>query len=131
MGYPTETPPGTVNSQLMTCAADGQILIWDTRSKSAPNKKNEKPEVTPMNVPETFKHLTSWKPLLKVSLPSSEPEGDFAPRKFSIAEREGDKTASKLRIYDILTPKLNLFLLDFYLMISLFADSICSFIFQF
>lgn len=95
MGYPTETPAGTVNSQLMTAAADGQILVWDTRSKSAPKNKNEKPDVIPMNVPETFKHLTAWKPLLKVSLPSSEAEGEFAPRKFSIGEREGDKTASK------------------------------------
>ncbi len=48
-----------------------------------------------MNVPQTFKHLTSWKPILKVSLPCSDPGGDFAPTKFSIAERQGDKSTSK------------------------------------
>ena len=50
----------------------------------------------PMGVPQTFKHLVPWKAYLKVTLPCSEPGGDFAPTKFSIAERQGDKSASKL-----------------------------------
>lgn len=48
-----------------------------------------------MNVPDTFKHLTSWKPLVKVTLPCSDPGGDFAPTKFSISEKQGDKSISK------------------------------------
>ncbi len=79
----------------MTTAIDSQILFWDTRYKATTNKKNEKTDPLPMNVPETFKHLTNWKPLLKVSLPCSDSGGDFAPTKFSIAERQGDKSASK------------------------------------
>ena len=82
----------------MTAATDSQILFWDTRSKSVTQNKNHKPEVLPMNVPDTFKHLTSWRPLLKVSLPCSDPGGDFAPTKFSISERQGDKSISKSNI---------------------------------
>lgn len=96
LGFPTESTPGSVCNQLMTTAADSQILFWDTRSKSVANKKNEKTETVAMNVPETFKHLTSWRPLLKVTLPCGDPGGDFAPRKFSITERQGDKTAIEL-----------------------------------
>ena len=41
-----------------------------------------------------FKHLDlTWKPLLKVTLPCSDPGGDFAPTKFSIQERMGDRAA--------------------------------------
>jgi hypothetical protein len=58
------------------------------------NTKKKDIEI-PMNVPQTFKHLTSWKPILKVSLPCSDPGGDFAPTKFSISERQGDKSTSK------------------------------------
>lgn len=56
--------------------------------------KKKENEITP-NGPETFKHLSPWRPLLKVSLPCSDPGGDFAPTKFSIAERQGDKSTSK------------------------------------
>ena len=69
-------------------------MIWDTRSKTGNVKKKEN-EVS-LNGPETFKHLQPWKPLLKVLLPCSEPGGDFAPTKFSIAERQGDKSTSRL-----------------------------------
>ena len=71
-----------------------QIFFWDTRSKSSNNKKKELD--LPMNVPQTFKHLGNWRPLLKVSLPCSDPGGDFAPTKFSISERQGDKSTSNL-----------------------------------
>lgn len=96
LGFPTESAPDSVNSQLMTAGLDSQILFWDTRSKSVINKKNEKADPLPMNVPDTFKHLTSWRPLLKVTLPCSDPGGDFAPRKFSITERQGDKSTIEL-----------------------------------
>ncbi len=69
------------------------MLFWDTRSQAVGIKKIEK-ETSTMNVPETFKHLTNWKPLLKVALPCSEAGGDFSPTKFSIAEKQDDKTAS-------------------------------------
>ena len=52
----------------------------------------------PMNVPDTFKHLVTWKPLLKVTLPCSDPGGDFAPTKISISERQGDKSTSRYLI---------------------------------
>jgi hypothetical protein len=70
-----------------------QILFWDTRSQSVAGKKKEN-EIILLNVPETFKHLTNWRPLLKVNLPCTELGGDFAPTKFSVAERQGNKTAS-------------------------------------
>jgi hypothetical protein len=65
-----------------------------------------------MNVPDTFKHLVTWKPLLKVSLPCSEPGGDFAPIKFCISEKQGDKSTSiffysqQIKLIKILVKKL-------------------------
>lgn len=93
MGFPTEMKEN-VNCQLITCAIDNQILFWDTRSKSLGTKKKDID--IPMNVPQTFKHLVSWKPLLKVTLPCSDPGGDFAPTKFSISEKQGDKSTIEL-----------------------------------
>ncbi|CAF0718048.1 unnamed protein product [Brachionus calyciflorus] len=93
MGFPTESKDHK-NCQLMTAATDNQILFWDTRSKSANTKKKDSD--LPMNVPDTFKHLGNWRPLLKVSLPCSDPGGDFAPTKFSIAEKQGDKSTIEL-----------------------------------
>jgi hypothetical protein len=55
-----------------------------------------------MNVPATFKHLVLWKPLLKVTLQCSDPGGDFAPTRFSIAERQGDKSICKLFVLTLL-----------------------------
>ena len=69
-------------------------MFWDTRSKNLNVKKKEID--LPSNVPQTFKHLSFWKPLLKVTLPCSDPGGDFAPVKFSITERQGDKSLSNL-----------------------------------
>jgi hypothetical protein len=73
-----------------------QILFWDTRAKNLSVKQTfgKKENEGPMGVPQTFKHLVPWKAYLKVTLPCSEPGGDFAPTKFSIAERQGDKSAS-------------------------------------
>ena len=71
-----------------------QILFWDTRSKTQNAKKKDID--LPMNVPQTFKHLAGWRPILKVSLPCSDPVGDFAPTKFSISEKHGDKSISKI-----------------------------------
>lgn len=53
-------------------------------------------EPNPMNIPLTFRHLDlAWKPLLRVTLPKSEPGGDHSPTKFSIAEKHGDKRIRK------------------------------------
>jgi hypothetical protein len=43
---------------------------------------------------DTFKNLVTWRPLLKVTLPCSDPGGDFAPTKFCISEKQGDKSTS-------------------------------------
>ncbi len=80
------------NINLINFFKNSQILFWDTRSKASNVKKKE--NEIPLSGPETFKHLSPWKPILKVSLPCSDPGGDFAPTKFSIAEKQGDKSAS-------------------------------------
>ena len=73
-------------------------------------KQNQKKENEgPMGVAQTFKHLAPWKPYLKVALPCSDPGGDFAPTKFSISERQGDKSTSMSKFFliqfDLITPK--------------------------
>lgn len=77
-----------------------QILFWDTRAKNLAAKQpfGKKEIDIPMGVPQTFKHLLPWKAYLKVTLPCSDPGGDFAPTKFSISERQGDKSTSKILI---------------------------------
>jgi hypothetical protein len=76
---------------------NSQILFWDTRAKNLTVKQTNKKDIEgPMGVPQTFKHLNPWRPYLKVALPCSDPGGDFAPTKFSISERQGDKSTSKL-----------------------------------
>lgn len=83
--------------QLMTCATDYCVLVWDTRPPKGPaqmlsKKDDDKGPKNPMGVPNTFKHLDlSWKPFLRVHLHKSEPGGDHSPTKFSIAERQGDR----------------------------------------
>lgn len=57
----------------------------------------------PAGVPQTFKHLIQWRPYLKVSLPCSDPGGDFAPTRFTITERQGDKSTSKLTYIPLIT----------------------------
>lgn len=95
-GYPTENKSNTT-SQLITSAIDHQILFWDTRAKNTNANKvpTKKDQDTPMGIPQTFKHLTQWKPFLKTSLPNTEPGGDYSPTKFSISERQGDRSTRK------------------------------------
>jgi len=91
-GFPTECRSG-INSQIMTASIDHQILFWDTKAKNQvvkqPTKKD--PDL-PMGVSQLFKHLVQWKPFLRVTLPCSDPGGDFSPTKFTISERQGDKS---------------------------------------
>jgi hypothetical protein len=48
-----------------------------------------------MGVPQTFKHLTQWKPFLKVTLPVGD-DDDFSTTKFAISEKQGDKPSGML-----------------------------------
>ncbi|XP_041647304.1 dynein intermediate chain 3, axonemal [Cheilinus undulatus] len=79
--------------QIVTCSPDCAIKFWDVRvskqtSHSATSKKqraDQKNQLTPYLVPETFKHLDrTWKPLFKVSLPKIDTSGEYAPLKFSL-----------------------------------------------
>ncbi|XP_048581354.1 dynein axonemal intermediate chain 3 [Nematostella vectensis] len=78
--------------QLMTCAADGTVLFWDTR----PNK-SAAPQTTANSagVPLTFKHLDlTWKPILKTTVQRQTGTGEFGPKVFSIFEKQS-KTKGK------------------------------------
>lgn len=96
MGVPQENK-ALQSCQLMTCATDYCVLVWDTRPPKGPSqlltkKEDDKGTKNPMGVPDTFKHLDlSWKPFLRVHLHKSEPGGDHSPTKFSISERQGDR----------------------------------------
>ncbi|XP_052258483.1 dynein axonemal intermediate chain 3-like isoform X6 [Dreissena polymorpha] len=100
MGVPQENK-GFESCQIFTCATDNCILVWDTRPTKGPQQQQQgaKPKdkdgtKNPIGVPDTFKHLDlTWKPMLKVHLHKSEPGGDHAPTKFSIAEKQGDRGA--------------------------------------
>ncbi|CAF2319241.1 unnamed protein product [Rotaria sp. Silwood2] len=94
-GLPTENLAMNC-SQIMTCAFDNQVLFWETRVPRTGVKalsKKEREIINPMGVPLTFKHLDLiWKPFLRVTLQSPETGTvDFAPRKFSIRETQGDR----------------------------------------
>lgn len=82
-------------NQLMTCAVDNQILIWDTRNPKLTHRDSEKPKKTVSvlsNVPDTYRHLDlTWKPLLKINLNKSEAGADYSPTKISISEIQGDR----------------------------------------
>ncbi|WAR24235.1 DNAI3-like protein [Mya arenaria] len=96
MGVPQENKSFQC-CQIFTCATDNCVLVWDTRPTKAPQQQQGKQKdgpKNPMGVPETFKHLDlTWKPHLKVHLHKSEPGGDHAPTRFSIAEKQGDRGA--------------------------------------
>ncbi|KAK3092104.1 hypothetical protein FSP39_025223 [Pinctada imbricata] len=98
MGVPQENK-SMQSCQIMTCATDYSILVWDTRPPKGPQhqftaKKDDHDQKNPMGIPTTFKHLDLvWKPMLKVHLHKSEPGGDHSPTKFSIQEKQGNREA--------------------------------------
>ncbi|XP_064605528.1 dynein axonemal intermediate chain 3-like [Liolophura sinensis] len=93
MGVPAENRQLT-SCQLMTCAADYCILFWDTRAPKSSQATEDKGPKNPLGVTQPFKHLDlTWKPMLKVTLHKSEPGGDHSPTKFTIQERQGDRSA--------------------------------------
>ncbi|ESP02449.1 hypothetical protein LOTGIDRAFT_199692 [Lottia gigantea] len=102
LGEPKENK-NTQCVQLMTCATDHCVLIWDTRPiKIQQTKDDDKGPKNPMGVPNTFRHLDlTWKPLLKVQLHKSEPGGDHSPTKFTIHEKQGTRPpVSKVELAD-------------------------------
>lgn len=96
MGVPQENKSFQC-CQIFTCAIDNCVLVWDTRPPKGPQQGQQKEKQgpkNPMGVPDTFKHLDlTWKPMLRVQLHKSEPGGDHAPTKFSIAEKQGERGA--------------------------------------
>ncbi|XP_033738311.1 WD repeat-containing protein 63-like isoform X3 [Pecten maximus] len=96
MGVPQENK-SLQCCQIMSCATDYCVLVWDTRPVKGPGqlittKETDKGPKNPIGVPNTFKHLDlSWKPILKVALHKSEPGGDHSPTKFTIQEKQGDR----------------------------------------
>lgn len=88
MGVVVENKAQQCN-QLMSCAADGTVLVWDTRpSKSA--APTQAPGNNPLGTLPTFKHLDlTWKPVLKVTVSHLSGTGEFGPSVFSIYERQG------------------------------------------
>lgn len=94
MGVPMENKTQQC-CQLITCATDNCVLFWDTRPpKGHQTKDDDKGPKNPMGIPNTFRHLDlQWKPMLKMHLHKSEPGGDHAPIKFSLQERQGDRSA--------------------------------------
>lgn len=94
MGVPLENK-SLQCCQLMTCATDNCVLFWDTRPpKGQVTKEDDKGPKNPIGIPNTFRHLDlQWKPMLKMHLSKSEPGGDHAPIKFSMQERQGDRSA--------------------------------------
>ncbi|XP_059149389.1 dynein axonemal intermediate chain 3-like [Physella acuta] len=91
MGVPQENS-SLVSTQLISCATDNILLFWDAKPSKLHQLQDEGTK-QPMGVPDTFRYLDlTWKPLLKVALSKSEPGGDHAPTKFSIQERQGDRS---------------------------------------
>ncbi|XP_071342532.1 dynein axonemal intermediate chain 3 isoform X2 [Trachinotus anak] len=91
MGLPVENKYN-ISVQIVTCSPDCTIMFWDVRvpkllNQPASDKKqnvDQKTQMTPYSVPDTFKHLDrTWKPLFKVSLPKIDISGEYAPLKFN------------------------------------------------
>lgn len=95
MGVPQENA-SLQCTQLLSCATDHCVMLWDTKASKMQHTAmydEKKKAQQPSGVPDTFKHLDlTWKPLLRVTLSKSEPGGDHAPTKFSIQERQGDRS---------------------------------------
>ncbi|XP_041790507.1 dynein intermediate chain 3, axonemal [Chelmon rostratus] len=91
-GMPVENKYN-ISVQVVTCSTDCSLMFWDVRaqkllSQSASDRKqnaDQKTNLTPYGVPNTFKHLErTWKPLFRVSLPKIDTSGEYAPMKFSL-----------------------------------------------
>ncbi|XP_048256413.1 dynein axonemal intermediate chain 3-like isoform X4 [Haliotis rufescens] len=97
MGIPQENR--SLNCiQIMSCATDHCVMFWDTRpSKGQQGKDDDKGPKNPMGIANTFRHLDlQWKPHLRVNLHKSEPGGDHSATKFTIQERQGDRSAHNI-----------------------------------
>ena len=85
--------------QIMTCAADHRCLVWETRNPKGTGQPDKSAIKNTMGVPDTFKYLDlAWRPFLQIHLQKSEPGGDHQPVKFSISEKQGDRSAREFII---------------------------------
>ncbi|XP_034437960.1 WD repeat-containing protein 63 isoform X1 [Hippoglossus hippoglossus] len=91
MGIPVENKYKT-SVQVVTCSPDCSIMFWDVRLPKLLNQPasvrkqtpDQKAQMTPYSVPDTFKHLDrTWKPLCRVLLPNINTSGEYAPLKFN------------------------------------------------
>ncbi|KAM7388182.1 hypothetical protein PAMP_024376 [Pampus punctatissimus] len=108
-GLPVENKYN-ISVQVVTCSPDCSLMFWDIRaskllSHSASDRTqnvDQKPQMSPYSVPDTFKHLDrTWKPLFRVSLPKISSSGEFAPLKFSLERYTcNGNTAEEAHEYD-------------------------------
>lgn len=93
-GVPTENKEQMCN-QLITCAVDNEIMIWDMRSPKLQPRESEKARKSSHSTSDNtgiYQHLDlTWKPMLKINLIKSEAGADYNPTKFSISEIQGDR----------------------------------------
>nr|CDS24476.1 WD repeat containing protein 63 [Echinococcus granulosus] len=86
--------------QLLTCATDGGVFVWDLRPEKcvlAVDKTRDQ-MVMPHDVPATFNALDAkWKPLLHVNLFRPDNAPDHCPTCFCIRERQGDRSVLDLK----------------------------------
>uniref|UniRef100_A0A5K3FCF1 WD_REPEATS_REGION domain-containing protein n=2 Tax=Mesocestoides corti TaxID=53468 RepID=A0A5K3FCF1_MESCO len=86
--------------QLMTCAADSGILLWDLRPDKSPLAvdKTRDQMVIPRDVPPTFNAIDAkWKPFLHINVFRPENAPDHCPTCFCIRERQGDRSVLELK----------------------------------
>eukprot|EP00794_Sanderia_malayensis_P008204 gene8204-9084_t len=87
MGSVTENKSMHCN-QIISCAADGQVLFWDTRLPK-PGSVSQVQTSVSSGISAPFKHLDlTWKPTLKVQVRQLKGSGDLSAMKFSISERQ-------------------------------------------
>ncbi len=75
------------NLQIMTCASEGGILVWDLRPEKSPLAidKTRDQLTMPRDVPLTFNALDSkWKPFLRINLFRTENSPEHCPTCFCI-----------------------------------------------
>uniref|UniRef100_A0A0R3TNP2 Importin N-terminal domain-containing protein n=1 Tax=Rodentolepis nana TaxID=102285 RepID=A0A0R3TNP2_RODNA len=86
--------------QLLTCATDGGIFVWDLRPEKcalAVDKTRDQ-MIMPYDVPQTFSALDAkWKPLLQINLFRPDTTPDHRPTCFSIKERQGNRSVLNLK----------------------------------
>ncbi|XP_063056855.1 dynein axonemal intermediate chain 3 isoform X2 [Engraulis encrasicolus] len=96
-GVPLENKTG-VCVQIVTCAPDCSVLVWDIRlakfgshEDERKHKAEEKVHYNPNGASNPFKHLDlCWKPLMKVTLPKIDSSGEYSPFKICMRHNTTD-----------------------------------------